>query len=67
MEHREGKEAQHVTVVALVDCHFFFVSQNEREREKKEIEEIRLVLHTIFSIYIYISMYLTCLEQSRQL
>jgi uncharacterized integral membrane protein len=41
MEHREGKEAQRVTVVAFVDCLllllllFFFVSQNEREREKK--------------------------------
>ena len=46
MEHREGKEAQRVTVVALVDCDIyiyivFFVSQNERR-------EIGLVLQTVF-------------------
>ncbi len=46
MEHREGKEAQRVTVVALVDC-LFFLFPKMKEREK-EIEEIRLVLHPMF-------------------
>jgi hypothetical protein len=46
MDHREGKEAQSITVFALVDCHFLF-PQNEREKEK-EVGEIRLVLQIMY-------------------
>jgi hypothetical protein len=33
MEHREGKEAQHVTVVVLDDCHFLFPKMKKREKK----------------------------------
>jgi hypothetical protein len=38
VEHRAEKEAQCVTVVVLVDCHFF-VSQNEKETVCKRLRE----------------------------
>jgi hypothetical protein len=73
-EFGEEKEAQCVTVVELVDCHFFCfpkwkreTTHIQREREKKEkgkeMEEIRLVLRTMS---LYVSVYVTCLKQSRQ-
>ncbi len=56
---------------------FFFVSQNEKEKDsktmrergnrekgkEKEMEEVRLILQTISR---YVSVYVTCLKQSCQ-
>jgi hypothetical protein len=72
---REEWEVQCVTVVALDDCHFFLFPkmkkrnigrkrerQGEKER-KKEMEEVLLVLQTMT---LYVSVYMTCLQQSLQ-